>query len=81
MIFNYALSSLVSFEPLSANLFSFSRQKKSFFCCASNLGWILFKGLYRGGVKTQLIIIKDLIFNEIDLLTEDKHKESGLFFF
>ena len=24
-------------------------------------------------------IIKDLFFNEIDLLTEDKHKESGLY--
>ena len=23
--------------------------------------------------------IKDLFFNEIDLLTEDKHKESGLY--
>ena len=26
-----------------------------------------------------LCIIKDLFFNEIDLLTEDKHKESGLY--
>ena len=25
------------------------------------------------------IIIKDLFFNEIDSLTEDKHKESGLY--
>ena len=24
-------------------------------------------------------IIKDLFFNEIDLLTEDKHKDSGLY--
>ena len=24
-------------------------------------------------------IIKDLFFNEIDLLTENKHKESGLY--
>ena len=24
-------------------------------------------------------IIKDLFFNEINLLTEDKHKESGLY--
>ena len=53
--------------------------KNIFLLLCIELGWLLFKGLYRGGVNIQLIIIKDLFFNEINLLTEDKHKESGLY--